>query len=686
MGPWSQWRGGPGRDAERQMRQLREIARLGAVLRAEVGVEQVANELVTAVTAAFGFRVAALNIVRLGSDHMHVLAASGLSEVDRQRLLKEPPSIDRMLAVMHDQFLVSRSYFISHNYRYLLEGAGGVTVFTPQSPEQQRSPDAWHPEDVLLVPFYGRQQQGLLGLLSLDMPADGKIPTPEALEPVELLTEVAAAALETALIFEARERDRAALERSVAELNLQLAQAQAGRLDTRIRATEPGLIELVETLNALLTRLRDVLIEVRDTGALMSHTTDDMRVGALSLATIAQQQAERILEVSRSVQGMSQGVQRITETAAHAGLVAREAIGISENGREAAERAAAGMTAVREMVLQSAKRIKRLGESMQEIGAIVEMVQDFANQTNLLALNATIEAARAGQHGRGFSVVANEIRSLAISSTDAVKQVHARIKGIQSDTAQVVVTIEHSTEQVVVQSELAARAGAALQDVDVVTQRIAGSIQVMNETATQQTHATAHISGVMTDIANSTAQTWDGVERLRSSIDKLGEMTVAILRGLDGFQLSTVGQPYITAPPLPEIVESATQPLPVMKAGDPPHPLVAAEPANPPDSAPAPADAAPELADVAVAPDSSAWPDASSAPDAVEAPVIGELAEREPESSADREPVPIVAGAMEPSMAEETEADIPVVAADQGKLADISTRPTAPPAFEPEGE
>src|SRR5262249_3482100 len=331
--------------------------------------------------------------------------------------------------------------------------------------------------------------------------------------------------------------ERETLERGIAEVNTQLEQVQSGRLDTRLRAGEPSLLEVVETLNALLTRLRDMLVEVRDTSALMSHTTNDMHNMALYLASSAQQQAERILDVSRSVQGMSHGVQRIAETAAQSSQVVREAIGISENGREAAEHAAAGMTAVRQVVLQSAKRIKRLGESMQEIGAIVEMVQDFANQTNLLALNATIEAARAGQHGRGFSVVANEIRSLANNSAEAVKQVHARIKGIQSDTAQVVVTIERSTDQVAVQSDLASRAGAALQDVDVVTQRIAGSIQAINETATQQTHATAHISGVMTDIANSTAQTWDSVERLRGSIEKLGEMATAILRGLEGFQL-----------------------------------------------------------------------------------------------------------------------------------------------------
>jgi methyl-accepting chemotaxis protein len=654
MGPWAQRRGGQGRDSERQMRQLREVARLGAVLRSEVGVEHVATELVTAVTGAFGFRVAALNLVRPGSEYMQVLAVSGLSDVDRQRLMKEPPSVDRMLSVMHDQFLVSHSYFISHHYRYLLEGAGGVTVFTPLSLEQQRAADAWHPEDVLLVPFFGRHQQGLLGMLSLDVPEDGKIPTQETLEPIELLTDLAAAAFDAALLFEAHERERDTLVQSLADLRAQLEQARDGRLDARIRTTDQRVTELVEILNELLAGLRDVLAVVRESGVLMGQTAEDMHSAAIHLASGAQQQGDRILDVSRTVQGMSQSVQRIAQTATQSGVVVREAIGISETGREAAERAAAGMTAVREMVLQSAKRIKRLGESMQEIGAIVEMVQDFANQTNLLALNATIEAARAGTHGRGFSVVANEIRSLANSSAEAVKQIHARIKGIQSDTAQVVVTIEHSTEQVVVQSELAARAGAALQDVDAVTQRIAASIQAMNETATQQAHTTTRVSTVMTELANITAQTWDSVERMRTSIERLGELTATILRGLEGYQLSSVAPSYTTSPPRSQIAESATQPLPVVKPGETSHPLAAV-----------------------LAADAAAAPlDASS----------------EPAGSGDEQPIAVVAvgtpdteaaAAAAEDAQEDAQEDAPAAA---GELVDVSARLKAPPMPEPEGE
>src|SRR5262249_17615738 len=181
-----------------------------------------------------------------------------------------------------------------------------------------------------------------------------------------------------------------------------------------------------------------------------------------------------------------------------------EAIEVSQIGHEAAERAAEGMGAVREMAFQSLKKMKRLSESSQEIGAIVQLVSDIAAKTNLLALNAAIEAARAGENGRGFTVVAQEIRNLATSATDATKQIHQHINAIQDETTSVVGTIEHSTEQIVLQSEAAQHAGAALQHVDVVMQAVAESVTHMSETAVQQADFSALLSYGMTGIEQST--------------------------------------------------------------------------------------------------------------------------------------------------------------------------------------
>jgi len=228
----------------------------------------------------------------------------------------------------------------------------------------------------------------------------------------------------------------------------------------------------------------------------------------------------------------------IAATARESSAIANDALVISSVGREAAERAASGMSSVREMALQSVKKMKRLGESAQDIGEIVQMVADFASQTNLLALNATIEAARAGEHGRGFAIVAKEIRNLAISSAEATQQIHARIRGIQAETNNVVVAIEHSTQQVVMQSELASQAGSALEEVDAVTRKISVAINDMNETAIRQAEAAVGIAANMAGVSGISMQTRESLEQMRVSMEKLVERSRSLLDAISVFRLN----------------------------------------------------------------------------------------------------------------------------------------------------
>src|SRR5262249_49413292 len=150
-------------------------------------------------------------------------------------------------------------------------------------------------------------------------------------------------------------------------------------------------------LNAMLQTLGGLLTDVRSAGVVVSASAAEMREAATQLADSAQHQAQQILDVSSAVEGMAGSISDIAKTAGETSGTAQEASELSNVGREAAERAAEGMSAVREMALQSVKKIKRLGESAQDIGEIVQLVSDFASQTNMLALNAAIEAARAGE-------------------------------------------------------------------------------------------------------------------------------------------------------------------------------------------------------------------------------------------------------------------------------------------------
>jgi methyl-accepting chemotaxis protein len=565
-------RRGPDRDTERRTRQIKEIVRLGTVLRADMSLDDVLRHVVEAINSTLGFRVAVLNLLHADRERVEIVATAGLTQAERERLMKSPPLVSRLLGVLRPEFCISHSYYISHHYKHLFDGVESVTVYTALPPSAQRPPDAWHPEDVLLVPLVSQREDRLLGLLSLDQPEDGKIPSQDTIEIVELFASQAALAIDTSRLFAEREQERQALDTGLFELLFQLEQVRQGFLDVRVQLSAATLSPVADSLNAVLHVLASLLTNVRDAGDVVNARASATRDAASQLAADAQQQAEQIVEVSSAVEGMATNVRAIAEVAHDTSTIAQEAIEISNSGREAAERAVEGMSAVREMALQSVKKIKRLGESAQDIGEIVQMVSDFANQTNLLALNAAIEAARAGDNGRGFAVVAQEIRNLANNSNEAAKQIHARIRGIQNDTSAVVYAIEHSTQQVVVQSELATQAGAALEAVDAETQRIARAIGVMNETAMQQAQAAVRVAQSINDISQITAQTRDSMEQMRDSMDQVAGLARSLLNSISQLRLVNARHPQgpalLAAAPgnsLPS--ELATQPMPAYNSG-----------------------------------------------------------------------------------------------------------------------
>lgn len=540
--------GGTDRDVERRIRQIKEIVRIGTELRADIGLEQTLTQIVEAASTTLGFGVAVLNLAYPNMERLEVVATIGLDETERKRLMETPPAADRILAVMRPEFCISHSYFIGHEYKHLLEGVSGVTVYTSTPPNAPRGPDAWHPEDVLLVPLSSSRDGGLLGILSLDQPEDGKRPSIETVEMLELFASQAAMAVETSRLFHEREVERQELDAQLWKLLGLLEQVRLNQLDVRAQLDGQTLAPIGDSLNSVLDALGGVLLEARSASEVVSTNATEMRESAVQLASSAQTQAGQIADVSRSIEATARNVRKIAEVAGETSEAAREALEVSQTGREAAERAAEGMSAAREMALQSLKKMKRLSESSQEIGDIVQLVSDIATKTNLLALNAAIEAARAGEHGQGFSIVAKEIRGLAASTAEATKQINSRIQAIQNETNGVVVTIEHSAEQIVAQSDAAQHAGAALHHVDRVVRAIAEAVGRMSATATQQADAAALVSYSASGIAQSTSQARDRMEEMRTAMDRLVELSQSLLRSISVFRLGNGRPGAITTP------------------------------------------------------------------------------------------------------------------------------------------
>jgi methyl-accepting chemotaxis protein len=524
---------------DRRNAQIKEVLRLGNALRAELQLDVLLGQIVQALTSCIGFRQAILNLVHDDSPDLECAAFAGISHEDELRMRASPPPLTRVLGVMRPEFRMSQSYFITYEYAYLLKG---VEVVTSSNIVWQGG-NSWHPNDILLVPLVSPRENKLLGILSLDDPQDSQRPTLETIEVVELFANQAALGIDNANIFQQRERERKAIEVAIFDLLEEVEQVRQGNMTVRARVSETSLGAVADSLNEMLRALNTLLLEVRYATEVVSRSAAELQMSAWRLSAGAQQQERQVSDISSTIQEMAASVQQVSDNAATAAGVARDALEITSEGREAVDSAVKGMNTVREMVLQSARKIKHLGESSQEIGEIVQLISDFASRTNLLALNASIEAVRAGENGRGFSAVAQEIRSLANNSAEAARQVAAKIKGIQNETNAVVVSMEQSTQHVVAQSELISHAGSALQAMDTVTQHIVQHIEGISSAASQQANASGFVARSMSDIAQIAVYTTRQISQMHTSMAQLTELAESLQRRVNIFRLTEPGHP-----------------------------------------------------------------------------------------------------------------------------------------------
>lgn len=310
-----------------------------------------------------------------------------------------------------------------------------------------------------------------------------------------------------------------------------------GDLTVTASVTEDFTGTIADSINYSVDQLRDLVATINLTAGQVAAAVQETQATAMHLAQASEHQAQQISEASTSINEMAQSIDQVSANAAESSAVAERSVEIANKGNEVVHNTIHGMDNIREQIQDTAKRIKRLGESSQEIGDIVSLIDDIADQTNILALNAAIQASMAGDAGRGFAVVADEVQRLAERSSAATRQIETLVRAIQADTNEAVISMEQTTTEVVRGARLAQDAGVALEEIEGVSKTLAALIQSISNAAQQQTTSAGQISLTMNVIQQITTQTSSGSTATAESIGNLAKMASQLRRSVSGFTL-----------------------------------------------------------------------------------------------------------------------------------------------------
>ena len=312
-----------------------------------------------------------------------------------------------------------------------------------------------------------------------------------------------------------------------------------GDLTVQATVTEDFTGAIADSINFSIDQLRSLVQTINQTAVQVASAAQETQSTAMHLAEASEHQAQEIAGASAAVNEMAVSIDQVSANASESAAVAERAVAIANKGAEVVQATIHGMDTIREQIQETSKRIKRLGESSQEIGDIVSLINDIADQTNILALNAAIQASMAGEAGRGFAVVADEVQRLAERSAAATKQIETLVKTIQTDTNEAVISMEQTTAEVVKGARLAQDAGVALEEIENVSKNLADLIQNISNAARQQAASAGHISNTMNVIQEITSQTSSGTTATARSIGNLAEMAQEMRNSVAGFRLPT---------------------------------------------------------------------------------------------------------------------------------------------------
>ncbi len=310
-----------------------------------------------------------------------------------------------------------------------------------------------------------------------------------------------------------------------------------GDLTVQASVTEDITGAIADSVNFAIEQLRELVKGIKFTAQEVAGSAMTTRSSTSELAKASAAQAEQVGAATKTVQEMAESFDTMAKRSSESSELARESVEIAHTGGKKVRETIDGMDTIREQIQGTSKRIKRLGESTQEIGDIVELINGFAEQTNVLALNAAIQAASAGGAGKGFAVVADEVQQLAESATNSTRRIESLVQTIQTDTFEAVVSMESTISEVVGGAQLAEDAGTALEHIERVSNDLSKLIASISDEAHQQSANATDISELMKSVQKLSIQASKGSALAAQSVEELAELVMQLSDSVTDFKL-----------------------------------------------------------------------------------------------------------------------------------------------------
>lgn len=331
------------------------------------------------------------------------------------------------------------------------------------------------------------------------------------------------------------ERDQ--IQLAVQRLKEEVAIIASGDLTQEAEVTDDLTGGIAESINHMIDQLRTIIGNIHEAATQVTTSATEIRTTTDEVRHGAEQQSSQIVETSSSIEEMAVSIQQVSQHTEQSATVANKARENAVQGTQAVRNTIQGMERIRDQVQENAKRIKRLGETSQEVGEIVQLIGDIADRTSILALNASIQAAMAGDAGKGFAVVAEEVERLAERANQSTKQIESLIKAIQGETSEAIAAMEECTKEVVTGSKLATEAGQALDEIDSVSKVLAELMRSMAQATRQQAEGAEEVTKAMSEISLVTKRTTSETKHAAESVSNLAELADALQQSVAAFRL-----------------------------------------------------------------------------------------------------------------------------------------------------